>query len=368
MATLDNVVVVHIDKQTQQIDIAGFNIPVLFTKDLVSSTQFIEVTDITSVEESDLPSSSVGYSVLRTMFTGKFKFNKIIVAKVEGEQIPNPAYEDELTTPDEEEFLYTFGSGAYVKALKDLEQVENTWYMAQLDTTDADIIVAFSQEIEARKKMHAYSTADAESLKPEVETDLFSVMKSYNFERSFGVYSPYADTEFPSAAWLWCLNYVEGSENWNFKQLSSVRSYHITDTQASALTSKNANFINKIAGVSYVTDGRVANGEWIDTVRGVDWMVARIQEGVFFRMINLPKLPMTAEGALLVEVEIRKVLDRGVANGFIATVPPYTVQSPDVMNIPEQQRGKRIMGDFTFVARLAGAVNKVDAIRGVVSY
>ena len=72
-------------------------------------------------------------------------------------------------------------------------------------------------------------------------------------------------------------------------------------------------------------------------------------------------------GVTIIENEIRSVLNQGVANGGIAVNPTYTVVSPNVLAIPETQRGQRILGDFTFNARLAGACHKV-VLRGVVSY
>lgn len=69
---------------------------------------------------------------------------------------------------------------------------------------------------------------------------------------------------------------------------------------------------------------------------------------------------------MMIEAEIRSVLSQGVANGLIADAPAYTVQSPDVLAIPEVTRAQRILGDFTFQARLAGAVHKV-IIRGTVT-
>ena len=99
---------------------------------------------------------------------------------------------------------------------------------------------------------------------------------------------------------------------------------------------------------------------------GVDWLQARIQESVFYRLINRKKIPMTRAGAALIESEIRAVLGTGVANGLIADDTPFTVVSPDPLAIPEQERAARRLGDFTFAARLSGAVQYVT-IRGIVT-
>lgn len=70
---------------------------------------------------------------------------------------------------------------------------------------------------------------------------------------------------------------------------------------------------------------------------------------------------------MIIESEIRSVLSQGIANGGIAEAPAYQVQSPDVLNIPEVQRGLRVLGDFRFQFRLAGAVHRVIC-RGIVGY
>lgn len=94
----------------------------------------------------------------------------------------------------------------------------------------------------------------------------------------------------------------------------------------------------------------------------VDWIHARIQEQVFFRLVNTKKIPFTDAGATMIENEIRSVLTQATLNGGI---DGFTVTAPRVLSIPEMQRNARVMGDFTFDARLAGAVSVV-VIRGVV--
>ena len=100
---------------------------------------------------------------------------------------------------------------------------------------------------------------------------------------------------------------------------------------------------------------------------GLDWVQARMQEQIFYRLATKKKIPFTQAGALIIEAEIRSVLSQGVANGLVADAPAYTVQSPDVLAIPEVQRGQRTMGEFKFQFRLAGAVHKV-IVRGTVGY
>ena len=99
----------------------------------------------------------------------------------------------------------------------------------------------------------------------------------------------------------------------------------------------------------------------------IDWVQARLEEQIFYRIATKSKIPYTQAGAMIIESEIRSVLSLGVANGGIADAPAYQVQSPDVLNIPEVQRGQRVMEPFRFQFRLAGAVHRV-IVRGQLSY
>lgn len=90
------------------------------------------------------------------------------------------------------------------------------------------------------------------------------------------------------------------------------------------------------------------------------WLKARLQEQIFYRLINTDKIPYTNTGAAMIEAEMRQVFAIAQANGAIDN---YTLQVPNVYEIPEMQRAKRELGDFKFEARLAGAVSVV-IIRG----
>lgn len=105
----------------------------------------------------------------------------------------------------------------------------------------------------------------------------------------------------------------------------------------------------------------------ISEVVFLDWWKARVQEAIFYRLINSRKIPYTQVGATIIESEIRAINAIGIANGGIAENPTPTVQAPDVLAIPEMIRATRVMGDFIVEFRLAGAVHKVSAVRATVS-
>lgn len=87
-------------------------------------------------------------------------------------------------------------------------------------------------------------------------------------------------------------------------------------------------------------------------------MKARLQEGIYFRIINSLKIPMTDPGLLIVENEIRSVLSQAEANGLIDR--GWTVETPPVLSIPATLRAQRAAGVFVIRARLQGAVRSVS--------
>lgn len=87
-------------------------------------------------------------------------------------------------------------------------------------------------------------------------------------------------------------------------------------------------------------------------------MKARLQEGIYFRIINSLKIPMTDAGLVIVENEIRAVMSLAQSNGLVDR--GWTVSTPSVLSIPETLRAQRAAGVFVIRARLQASVRSVD--------
>lgn len=254
---------------------------------------------------------------------------------------------------------------SWVDALEATEMVDNTWYAMVAQTHEEADVLALAQAIEARKKLYGTSTQDVQ-VYGVGNTDIVSQLNAFNYENTFVITTPFADEDFPEAAWIGDqLPLTPGSNNWAHKGLSGVRAANITDTQYFNALRKNANIYIPIAGVDTTLDGKVASGEYIDVIIGIHWLHARLQEAIFFRLRNSRKIPMTRTGSSIIESEIRGVLAIGVSTGLIADDTPIVVTAPDPLRIPANMRAQRILGDFTFRVRLAGGVNRV-IVAGVV--
>lgn len=252
----------------------------------------------------------------------------------------------------------------YVDALEAVEQENNSWYGIVLDTHTPQVVEDISDAINARRKLFGTSTAD--TVTPTTgTTDIAKILSDKTADRTYGVYLPTADTDFPEAAWMGAqLPYTPGSNDWDFKRATGVTVSTLTDTQRVNLRAKNCNMYTTVAGVNIFQDGDTFGGSPIDEIVGIDWLYARLQEGVYFRLINSLKVPMTNAGLAIIENEIRSVLSQAESNGLIDR--GWTVNTPDVSSISPTLRAQRIAGVFVFRARLAGSIRKVQ-INGFLS-
>lgn len=246
----------------------------------------------------------------------------------------------------------------WVEALEAVEQENDSWYALVAETQVKAEQEALSDAIQAREKIYGLSSAD--TVAPTTGTsDIGYILDAKNNSRSFGVYLPTAATEYPEAAWIGSqLAVTPGSNTWNFKRANGVTRSALTNTQITNLKNKNWNYYTAKGGVDIFMNGVTFGGSFTDIVVGKDWLKARLQEAIYFRLINTLKIPMTNPGLLIVENEIRSVLAQAESNGLIDR--GWSVQTPDVLSIPANLRAARAAGVFVIRARLQGAIHSVD--------
>lgn len=245
------------------------------------------------------------------------------------------------------------------EAIAAVEGETDVWYGVVATTHDPADVMAIAGAIQARRKIFGTSTQDPVALTMG-DTDIGSQLSALNYDRTYWVYTPFADEDYPEAAWMGSqLPMTPGSNTWAFKQATGVRAARLSDTQKTNIRNKGGNVFTRRAGVEIFEDGVMADGTWIDETVSIDWWYARVQEAVFFRLVNSRKIPMTRAGASIIQAEIMSVNSLGVANGMIANDSPITVIAPDPLRMPPNMRAQRVLGDFVVRFRLASAVHKV---------
>ena len=252
----------------------------------------------------------------------------------------------------------------YVDALDAVSEDNDSWYALISDSQDKAVQEALSDAINAQRKLYGISSSDAVA-PTTTETDIGAILNAKSAGRTFGVYLPTAASDYPEAAWIGSqLAYTPGSNDWDFKRASGVTVSKLNSTATTNLKEKNWNYYIPKGDVNIFMNGDLFDGTPIDQLVVEDWLYARLQEGIYFRLINSLKVPMTNAGLAIIENEIRAVLSQAEANGAIDR--GWTVTTPDILSIPANLRAQRVAGVFVFRARLAGSIRRIE-INGFLS-
>jgi hypothetical protein len=138
----------------------------------------------------------------------------------------------------------------------------------------------------------------------------------------------------------------------------------------------HSNFFSQYAGRNVSMNGQVRAGEWIDIIRGRDWLQNDMQLRIYTLLLTNPKIPYTNSGIALVEAQMIASLKAAQQRGIVAEteydadgnqIPGYTVSTPNSASITADQKASRILTDCKFSARLAGAIHVVR-VNGTLTY
>ncbi len=258
------------------------------------------------------------------------------------------------------------GAVADLTAIRTSITGNDEWYALISDLHAADEIAALAASIEGTEKIFLAACGDDDILAG-TPGSIGEVLSAANYDRTALFYHETPD-EFPEAAWAGrVLNIDPGEETWAYKTLAGIPASLITTTEETNLAAANVNrYVEQTEDRSITKFGTMASGEYIDIIRFVDFVTARIRENIFRRLTALNKIPFTDGGIAIIENEIRGVLNTGVSDGGFAEEPAPAVTVPRAADVSAADKANRLLPDVRFTATLAGAVHLVE-VRGVVS-
>jgi hypothetical protein len=231
--------------------------------------------------------------------------------------------------------------------------------------TEHDDILEAAAWAETQKKIFFLTDNDATIITAGT-SDIAYQLKALNYDRSCTSYHPNLVTadQFLAEAWIGkMLPKDPGSASWMFKNLSGITAVGLNSSERTFALNKNCNIYTTTAGVAITENGKVASGEYIDIIRGIDWLESTIQETIYAELINVDKVPYTDEGIAIIEGLLKEALDEGVREQVIAS---YTTTVPAVADISSQDKIARTLPDVEFTAILSGAIHYIQ-ISGVVT-
>lgn len=246
-----------------------------------------------------------------------------------------------------------------VADLAAVQNVSDDWYSVHVVNNSEAIIKAMAANIETQRKLFVTECGDDEIYDSGVSDDVASELDSLNYARTALMFHT-KPHQYAGAGWAGVLLPAKpGSATWKFKTIAGVSTDILTATEITNLENKNANHYTEVSGVSITQQGVTSSGEFIDITRFVDWLQARMQERIYARLVNLPKLPFTDPGISVIGAEIQAQLDAGIEVGGLAADPAPSVFLPAAANVSFVDKASRTLTGITFQGTLAGAIHQL---------
>lgn len=242
----------------------------------------------------------------------------------------------------------------------------SNWYSLMVDTPSAAAITAAATAIETTERLFVSDTHDTRVTDGGDAADIGSMLQASGFARTFLQYHPDHGAYSSGALMSSRLTASPGSDTWAHKTLRGVRAYNLRAAQETALTAKNVNFYTNIDGVGDTMWGKTPSGEYVDVVRGIDWLISFIRSEVFAALRSGDRVEYTDAGIEKLRKVVERCLDTAADDNrpYRLIVPgSYTVTAPKEADVSEADKQERLLPDIQFDGDIRGSVHGL-AIRG----
>jgi hypothetical protein len=248
-----------------------------------------------------------------------------------------------------------------------VRNVNDTWYGVTGDWYDEATADAMAAAIAPLFKIHLWSCQDTDVLDPAVDTDAFSVLNGKAYERSGGVWKSDPHNGIMAGAIGRLFPSDPGKNTWKFKTIVGQTADEFTEGEITALTAKKANHYLENFDLPMFAEGVMHVGEFIDIIRGTDFIIQRIKEDNYLLFKNSDKVPYTDAGYGAIQGTTLAVLlsttkDGGGSGQILTASPAPTVTVPLVADVNPNTRAQRRAVDIQFRGTYAGAIHFADIV------
>lgn len=286
-------------------------------------------------------------------------------------------------------------SGAYVYTGQALEtaisavtlmdsMLGQSWYGLNIPSAVNSDHLAVAPYIEATNTKHIYGVTSQEPgvLVAATTTDIAYQLKALAYKRTMVQYSSSdANAVVSAMARIMTVDYTGNATTitLKFKQEPGVVAETLNTNQAAAAEAKNANiFVAYNNATNILEQGVMADGTFVDTVTGSDWLAITVQKSVYNLLYtSTTKIPQTDQGMQLLTTAVAAVCDQGVANGLLAPgvwnsggfglikqgdfLPRgYYIYNAPVSSQNQSDRAARLAMPIQVAAKLAGAIHSAS--------
>jgi hypothetical protein len=255
---------------------------------------------------------------------------------------------------------------------------DTDWFGLLLASNSENEVNAASAWVESRRRLFKFTTADFGAKDAPTTTDVLSDVKAVNAFNTEGSYHHEVGSMLAAASMGAELVMTPGTYTLAHKAFRGVETTgvhangtpYLTTTQEAAVWAKNGNTYTNVAGNGDYFPAKIGGGDFVDAVRFIHFMFARLQERVIGTLQGAQVIRFTRAGIAVMQTAILSLL-------LVWTKKPYealslekgfepTCEFPDLADIDDSDRQARHLPDGTFSARYTGAIHTID-ISGTVS-
>lgn len=243
---------------------------------------------------------------------------------------------------------------------------DDDFYGVAIDTTtEADNLEAAAW-IETRKKIFAALAHDAAVVDGASTTDIASDLEAANYARSHLSWTRKVGNLIQVALLASRSTANPGSDTWAYKALRGVTTDKLSTSEENALIAKNANYYTTLKGEPSTLNGVSPAGEFIDVVRGTDWLISRIQDRCLGALLANEKIDYDEGGIAVFASEVAGQCEEAMTPAY-RFLSDYTVIVPDLEDIGTDDKAARILRELNFTGTIRGAIHKL-VINGTLSF
>lgn len=239
-----------------------------------------------------------------------------------------------------------------------IDLADSGWYGLILDSQSKAEIVVAADYVAPRVKILLADSIDTDCTDGASTTDVMYVLKNTDEPHASAWYHADSGEYLCAAIMAARFSTDPGSATWAMTELDGITPDVLTAAQRSAILAKNGNLYETCKGLSFTQFGTMADGEYIDTIVGVDWTQDIMESDGLTLLVNAGKVPFTDGGIAAVQGRMLAILQRAVRAGVLAADPAPAVFVPLAKDISAADKRNRILTGVTFTATLAGAIHK----------
>lgn len=352
MANIDRIVNVQIALGTQTVEQRSFSdLMILIPGAWTGRVGIITAADDLLTAPYSITSTAPGYLAAQNAFSQNPTLTRLFIGRVDAADT-TPAITMAAIVAENNSW-YAFGEAARATA-------KATGYAAWAEANKKLFIVGVTGDDGAQNTL----------------TDVAGTLFTAKYFRSIPLHYNSA-TEYGEFGWTAkALASLPGSGTWANMTLAGVTGGNLTETQYANIKFRNSNSYETFRNLAITQNGKTSGGEWIDIIRGRDWLEEEIRVGVFNQFVDR-RIPFTDAGIRIIKSALVSALDLGQRRGFImpngvsddgrTVIPGYTVSVPNARDVSVADKSARLLRDVSFRATVAGAIHATE-IRGTLVY